>query len=115
MRNSSAFGLVRRGACAALVGAVLLGAVAPASAGDRTGAVLGGAALGMLGGVALGAALASPPPPPYRPRPVYVVAPPPPPPPVYVPVRRGPVCHFEQRKQWLNEVEFTYRRVEVCE
>lgn len=37
--------------------------------------------------------------------------------PVYVapPPRRGPICHYERRKVWLDEVEFTYRRVEVCE
>ena len=94
---------------AALVGALIVTAAGSASARDgRNAALLGGAALGAIGGVALGAALASPPPPPppyYRPRPVYVEEAPPP----------GPVCHYEQRKQWLNEVEFTYRRVQVCE
>ncbi len=100
---------------AALVGVVLVGAAGTADARDgRNGALLGGAALGVLGGVALGTALASPPPPPapaYRPRPVYVEEEP-----VYVaPRRRGPVCHFERRKEWINDVEFTYRRVEVCE
>lgn len=29
--------------------------------------------------------------------------------------RRGPICHYERRKVWLDEVEFTCRRVEVCE
>ena len=104
-------GLVQ-GLAAALVGAVLI--AAPASARDgRNGALIGGAAAGLLGGVALGAALASPPPPPppYRARPVYVEEEP-----VYVrPRPPAPVCHYERRKVWLDDVEFTYRRVEVCE
>ena len=102
---------------AALAGALVLTAVGAASARDgRNGALIGGAAAGVIGGMALGAILnngAQPaPPPPPRARPVYVeeepvyAAPPPP---------RGPVCHFERRKQWLNDVEFTYKRVEVCE
>lgn len=98
---------------AALVGTLIVSATGAASARDgRNAALLGGAALGAIGGVALGAALASPPPPPpyYRPRPVYLEEAPP----VYAPPP-GPVCHYEQRKQWLNEVEFTYRRVQICE
>lgn len=113
MRASSSLGFVQTGFRAALVGAVLLTAAGSASARDgRNGALLGGAAIGVLGGVALGAALASPPPPGPRPRPVYVeeeAAP------VYVAPRRGPVCHYERRKVWLDEAEFTYKRVEVCE
>ena len=112
MRASQSLGLVQHGCRATLVGALLLAATGSASAGGA-GAVLGGAALGMLGGVALGSALAAPPPPPpyYRPRPVYVEAPGP----VYVRPAPGPICHFERRKAWLNDIEFTYRRVEVCE
>lgn len=102
--------LVRHGFRAALVAAVLVAAAGSADARNgRNAAAIGGAALGVLGGVALGAALASPPPPP--PRPIYVEEPRP----VYVRPVAGPVCHFERRKVWLNEVEFTYRRVEVCE
>ena len=116
MRASTSLNLIQSSLRVALVGGMLFAAAGSASAGGREGAVIGGAALGLLGGVALGAALASPPPPPppyYRPRPVYVEDGPPP---VYVaPHPRGPICHFEQRKTWLNEVEFTYRRVEVCE
>lgn len=121
MRAFPSLGLHQYGFRAALAGAMLLTAAGTATAGDRAGAVLGGAALGLLGGVALGSALAAPPPPPpyYRPRPVYVEAPRP----VYVDAPRsiydrpapGPICHFERRKTWLNDIEFTYRRVEVCE
>ena len=51
-------------------------AVTPASAGDgRTGAFVGGAALGAVGGVLLGQALADRPAPPPRPAPVYEPAP----------------------------------------
>ncbi|CAO4163578.1 hypothetical protein [Methylorubrum populi] len=115
---ASSFSVVaRKGVCAVLVGAALLSA-APASARDgRNGALIGGAAAGVIGGLAVGALLngaAPPPPPPPRPRPVYVeeepvyVAPPP-------PRRRGPICHYERRKVWLDDVEFTYRNVEVCD
>ncbi|KQP61829.1 hypothetical protein ASG40_02395 [Methylobacterium sp. Leaf399] len=102
-----------------LTAGLILGAgLAGAQARDgRNGALIGGAAAGVLGGVALGAlmsgAQAAPPPPVYaRPRPVYVedVEP------IYVrPPRREPICHMERRKVWLDDVEFTYRRVEVCE
>ncbi|MCY1642967.1 hypothetical protein [Methylorubrum sp. SL192] len=106
--------LARKGICAALLGAAVLSA-APTSARDgRNGALIGGAAAGVIGGLAVGALLnngaAPPPPPPARrvyveEEPVYVAPPP----------RRGPICHYERRKVWLDEVEFTYRRVEVCE
>ena len=103
----------RKGVCAALLAAALVSA-APASARDgRNGALIGGAAAGIVGGLALGALLNGAPPPPPRPppRPVYVEDEP-----VYVaPPRRGPICHYERRKVWLDEVEFTYKTVEVCE
>ncbi len=105
--------LARKGFCAAMLAAALV-STAPASARDgRNGALIGGAAAGVVGGLALGALLNSAPPPPGpAPRPVYVEEAP-----VYVapPPRRGPICHYERRKVWLDEVEFTYRRVEVCE
>lgn len=109
--------LARKGVCAALLGTALLSAaqfsVTSVSARDgRNGALIGGAAAGVIGGLAVGALLngAAPPPPPARrvyveEEPVYVAPPP----------RRGPICHYERRKVWLDEVEFTYRRVEVCE
>ncbi len=105
--------LARKGFCAAMLAAALV-STAPASARDgRNGALIGGAAAGVVGGLALGALLNSAPPPPGpAPRPVYVEEAP-----VYVapPPRRGPICHYERRKQWLNDIEFTYKNVEVCE
>lgn len=79
-------------------------------------AIIGGAAAGVLGGVAAGAILnaqPAPPPPAYGPpRPVYVE----PREVEYVRPRRGaPICHYERRKVWLDDYDFTYRRVEVCE
>ena len=94
-----------------------LSAVAAPSAQARDGinaAILGGAAAGVLGGVAAGAIMNSGPP-------AYG---PPPPRPIYVepreveyarPRRAGPICHYERRKVWLSDYDFTYRRVEVCE
>lgn len=111
--------LLRLAPCALLAGALL---AAPASARDGVNAaIIGGAAAGVLGGVAAGALMngaqpAPPPPPGY-----YA---PPPPRPVYVepreveyarPRRAGPICHFERRRVWLGDGEFTYKRVEVCE
>jgi hypothetical protein len=111
VRASTSFGLVHHGFRAAVIGALTLAAVGHADARDNTGAVIGGAAAGLLGGVALGAMLNNGNPPPPRPRPVYVEEAAP----VYVAPRRGPICHYERRKVWLDEAEFTYKRVEVCE
>ncbi|MCE4223023.1 hypothetical protein HCU64_04605 [Methylobacterium sp. C25] len=113
MRASTSFGLVHHGLRAAVIGALSLAAVGHADARDNTGAVIGGAAAGLLGGVALGAMLNNNPPPRPMPRPVYVEEEAGP---VYVAPRpRGPICHYERRKVWLDEGEFTYKRVEVCE
>lgn len=113
MRATGSFTMIRAGA-AALAGCLILGA-APASARDQTGAILGGLAGGVVGGVIGGAivngANQPPPPPEYRPRRVYVEEPET----VVVRERRGPVCHYERRKEWLGDGEFTYRRVEICE
>ncbi|HEV7438670.1 MAG TPA: hypothetical protein VGN94_03450 [Methylobacterium sp.] len=111
---------VQIGLRAALVGGLLLAAAAPASARDgRNAAIIGGVAAGVLGGVAAGALINGanqpppPPPPEYRARrvveeePVETV--------VVHRERRGPVCHYERRKVWLDEDDFTYKRVEVCE
>ena len=75
--------MFRKAAAAGLVAAMMTTGVA--QAGDHTGAVLGGLAVGVAGGAILGAALSQPrpaPPPAYvvaRPQPpVYAVAPPPP-------------------------------------
>ncbi|GJD47513.1 hypothetical protein OPKNFCMD_0221 [Methylobacterium crusticola] len=122
MRALTLLGLPRLGACAALAAALLVTASPQtASARDNVGAaILGGAAAGVLGGVAAGAiingAQAAPPPPPAYivppPRRVYVEEPTET---VIVRPRRGPVCHFERRKVWLDDESFTYKRVEVCE
>lgn len=120
MRTTLSFGPIRHGARAALVGALLIAATVPGQARDgRNGALIGGLAAGVVGGVAAGALLSGavnqpPPPPPveeYRPRRVVVEEPEE----VIVRRPRGPVCHYERRKVWLNEEDFTYKRVEVCE
>jgi hypothetical protein len=93
-------------------------AIAPASARDgQNGAIIGGLAAGVVGGV-VGSALVNgannpppPPPPEYRPRRVYVDEPET----VIVRERRGPICHYERRKVWLDEDNFTFKRVQVCE
>ena len=97
-------------------------AVSAAGAQARDGvnaAILGGAAAGVLGGVAAGAIMNAQPPAYGPPPPAYG-----PPRPVYVepreveyerPRRGGPICHYERRKVWLSDIDFTYRRVEVCE
>ncbi|WP_409566521.1 hypothetical protein [Methylobacterium sp. E-065] len=113
---NGSFTMIRAGA-AALATTLVLGAVAPATARDQTGAIVGGLAAGVVGGV-VGSALINgannpppPPPPEYRPRRVLVEEPEP----VVIRERRGPICHYERRKEWLGDGEFTYRRVEVCE
>ena len=118
MRAKISLGPARHGIRVLLIGGLLLGAsLGGASARDgRNAALLGGAAAGVIGGVAIGAmmngAQAEPPPPVYaRPRPVYVEEAEP----VFVRPRREPICHMERRKVWLDDVEFTYKRVEVCE
>ncbi|KAB1073396.1 hypothetical protein [Methylobacterium planeticum] len=120
MRLTLSVGPVRAGLRATLVGGLLLAAAAPVSARDgRNAAIIGGVAAGVLGGVAAGALINGanqpppPPPPEYRARriveeePVETV--------VVRRERRGPVCHDERRKVWLDEEDFTDRRVEVCE
>jgi hypothetical protein len=108
-----------------LLAGLAAGLLAPgAQARDGVNAaIIGGAAAGVLGGVAAGALLngaqAAPPPPPAyappppRPRRVYVE--PESTETVIVRERRGPVCHMERRKVWLDSEEYTYKRVEVCE
>jgi len=92
-------------AAAAALASVTLSA-APAQARDGwNGAIAGGAAAGVVGGLAVGALL-------NRPRPVYVESEP-----VYVAPRPRyvPTCHFERHRVWLNSDEYTYRKVEVCD
>ncbi|MDP4021601.1 hypothetical protein Q8W71_03110 [Methylobacterium sp. NEAU 140] len=105
--------MIRAGGLA-LAAALAIGA-APAVARDQTGAIVTGLAAGVVGGV-VGSALVNggnppPPPPEYRPRRVLVEEPET----IVVRERRGPICHYERRKEWLGDGEFTYRRVEVCE
>ncbi|SFV01430.1 hypothetical protein SAMN02799631_03821 [Methylobacterium sp. 174MFSha1.1] len=120
MRALTSYGLPRLGAGAALVAALFVTAAPQAQARDNVGAaIIGGAAAGVLGGVAAGAIMNGmqpppPPPPAYAvppPRRVYVEEPET----VIVRPRRGPICHFERRKVWLDDESFTYKRVEVCE
>ena len=113
MRAYGSFTMIRAGA-AALAGCLILGAAAPATARDQTGAIIGGLAAGVVGGVVGGALVNGanqPPPPEYRPRRVVVEEPEV----VVVRERRGPICHYERRKVWLNDEDFTFKRVEVCE
>ncbi|MDP4025722.1 hypothetical protein Q8W71_24100 [Methylobacterium sp. NEAU 140] len=87
-----------------------LTALAPAAqARDGIGAG-GAAALGVLGGLAVGGAIASANNGYYPGRPVYRA----PPPPVYV-EEYGPVCHWERRRSIDPYGDVYIRRVRVCE
>lgn len=71
----------------------------------------GAAALGVIGGLAVGSAIASSANNGYYPgRPVYRA-----PPPVYVEEDDGPVCHFERRRYVDAYGDVLFRRVRVCE
>ena len=101
MRGSSLRTNVVSGALTVLV---VCGAHSPAQARDGFG-VGGAAALGAIGGLALGGAIASA----NRP-PVYAA-----PRPVYVEDDYGPVCHFE-RRGYIDPYGYEHvRRVRVCE
>jgi len=92
------------GATAALL-AGMVATAAPAQARDGwNGAIAGGAAAGIIGGLAVGAMLNS------HPGPIYVE-----PEPVYVGPRYEPACHFERRRVWIGPYDYTYRRVEICD
>ncbi|MHB2209741.1 hypothetical protein [Methylobacterium sp. CM6257] len=96
--------LLRTGSMAALVALVLCGAQPAAQARDGIG-VGGAVALGALGGVAAGAAIASANNGYYPGRPVYVA------PPAYV----EEVCHVE-RRGFVDPYGVEHiRRVRVCE
>ncbi|GEP06345.1 hypothetical protein [Methylobacterium oxalidis] len=93
----------------ALVAGGLAVAAVPA-AQARDGISPGGAAaLGVLGGLAVGGAIASSQNGYYPGRPVYRA-----PPPVYV-EDEGPVCHFERRRYVDGYGDVFFRRVRVCE
>jgi hypothetical protein len=98
---------------AALAGGLAIAAAPGAQARDGIGAG-GAAALGVLGGLAVGGAIASSANNGYYPgRPVYVA--PPPPALVYVEESVGPVCHFERRRYVDAYGDTLIRRVRVCE
>ena len=90
----------------AMAGALALGAAPAAHARDGIGAG-GAAALGVLGGLALGGAIAAGNDPYYPGKPVYRA-----PPPVYV---EGPICHFERRETIDPDGDIYLRRGRVCE
>lgn len=96
-----------------LVAASFAGTVTPVAARDGWNAA--GAAIGAVGGFALGAALAGPRPV-YGPAPVYIAPPPPRPRPVYVEtIDEGPVCYVKRRR-YVNEFGDVFiRRIRVCE
>jgi hypothetical protein len=73
----------------------------------------GAAALGAIGGLAVGSAIAGSANNGYYPgQPVYRA---PPPRPVYVEEDYGPVCHFERRRYVDAYGDVIFRRVRVCE
>ena len=101
---------------AALTAASIL-TTAPASAQYRSGIGVGGAAaLGALGGLAIGGAIANSNNGYYPGRPVYVA---PPPPPVYVERPRRVYVESEcyvQRRRYVDEFgDVMVRRVRVCD
>ena len=90
---------------AATLAAASLAATGPAEARyGRHGAIIGGAALGLLGGAMLGAAMA----PRYYDEPDYYYAPPPRR--VYV----EPACYWTRQRVW-DGYGYVLRRVEVCD
>ncbi len=104
-------GFVKGISIAAAVAAALATIAAtsvPAQARDGVnGALIGGAAAGVVGGLAIGAMMNN-----RAPAPVYAEEEP-----VYAAPRPHYVrsCHMERRQVWLNRDEYTYRRVEVCD
>jgi hypothetical protein len=94
--------LLQTSGTAALAALLLWGTVPVAQAGGGIG-VGGAAALGLLGGVVAGSAIAS------ANRPVYG------PPPVYVAPAPYGACHFE-RRGYIDPYGYEHiRHVEVCE
>lgn len=94
---------------AALVLSAITALTPAAKARDGIGAG-GAAALGVLGGLAVGGAIASSNNGYYPGRPVYRA-----PGPVYVEDDYGPVCHFERRRYIDPYGDVYFRRVRVCE
>src|SRR4051794_28102981 len=92
-----------------LAGALAFTAMPAAQARDGIGAG-GAAALGVLGGLAVGGAIASSQNSYYPGRPVYRA-----PPPVYVEEDVGPICHVERRRYVDPYGDVIFRRIRVCE
>lgn len=95
-------------AIALVAGGLVAGAPA-AEARDGIGAG-GAAALGVLGGLAVGGAIASSQNGYYPGQPVYRA-----PRPVYVEDDYGPACHFERRRYVDPYGDVFFRRIRVCE
>lgn len=93
----------------AIFAASLVAATPSAQARDGIGPG-GAAALGVLGGLAVGGAIASSQNGYYPGQPVYRA-----PRPVYVEEDYGPVCHFERRRFVDPYGDVIIRRVRVCE
>ncbi|HZQ13646.1 MAG TPA: hypothetical protein VFB31_12635 [Pseudolabrys sp.] len=98
----------------ALAAAALVAAAMPSSAEARCyGCAVGaGVAAGVIGGAIIGGAIAN-----SAPAPVYVAPAPPPGPPseVYYDEGPGPVCHVENRREWIEGFGWRVRRVEICD
>lgn len=96
-------------AIALVAGGLLAAPAAQARDGISPG---GAAALGVLGGLAVGGAIGAANADPYYPgKPVYRA-----PRPVYVEEEYvGPVCHFERRRYIDAYGDVSFRRVRVCE
>lgn len=92
-----------------LVSGCLTALTPAAQARDGIGAG-GAAALGVLGGLAVGGAIASSNNGYYSGQPVYRA-----PRPVYVEEDYGPVCHFERRRFVDAYGDVFFRRTRVCE
>lgn len=110
---------MKRIVTAAALAATMLACAAPASAGERGIGVGGAAALGVLGGLAVGGAIASSNNNGYYPgKPVYTA--PPPPPPVYVERRPRTVyvdseCYVRRRRYVDDFGDVVIRRERVCD
>ena len=109
MRSAMRGSLLRTGGTAALTALILFSVHPAAHARDGIG-VGGAAALGLLGGVVAGSAIASANNGYYPGRPVYRA-----PAPVYVEEDVGPVCHFERRGYIDPYGDEHIRRVRVCQ
>ena len=90
---------MKRISCGVLIAATISGSVGPAAAGDGFSTGMAAAA-GVVGGFALGSALA---------RPVYG------PPPVYVERVYEPSCFVERERVWVPGWGWEIRRRTICD